>query len=150
MRAACDMQTDVFYGLDSPLSPSSPPFGGTPPISASFFNRNYASSSPMRASLQGPTFRPPVSGYRSYGTLTNHPFHNAPLARDDGGEGSGGGGRSGRFPGTGTSTPNSIRSRMGRSRSGSTVDASRGGPMNQWKLWQMCGLFCCLGRREDE
>lgn len=154
-RSAYDQQkTNItLWVLESPLSPSASLFGGTPPISASFFSRNFASSSPMRASFQGPTFRPPVSGYRSYGSLTNHPFHNAPLARGDGGEGSGGGDRSGRFPGTGTLTPNSIRSRMGRSRSGSIVDASGGGgggPMSIWKLWQVCGFFCCLGRREDE
>lgn len=132
--------------LDSPVSPATP-LGGTPPISASFFNRNYSPSSPIRTPLQGPTFRPPTSGYRSYGTLTNHPFHNAPLARSDRGEGSS---RVDSSEGR-AATPDSLRSvRQGRSRPGSVSDAIGRGATRRWKWTQLCGIFCCLGRREDE
>ncbi|KAF8473350.1 hypothetical protein BDZ91DRAFT_714479 [Kalaharituber pfeilii] len=141
----------ALHHADSPLSPATPPLGDTPPISASFFNRNYSPSNPLRAPLQGPTFRPPTSGYRSYGTLTNHPFHNAPIARSDRGEGSSRGvGRPG-YLATGVSTPDSLRSpRQGRSRAGSVSDGSGRGLMNKWKLSTICGIFCCLARTEEE
>lgn len=132
--------------VDARLSPATPPLGGTPPISASFFNRNYSPSSPIRTPPQGPTFRPPTSGYRSYGSLANHPFHSAPIARSDLGEGSSQMGGTIGFSATGTSTPDSLRSR-GRSRTGSVTDGS--GVMEKWKFWQICGIFC-LGRREED
>ena len=134
--------------VDAPLSPATPPLGGTPPVSASFFNRNYSPSSPIRTPPQGPTFRPPTSGYRSYGSLTNHPFHNAPMARSNRGEGSSQMSGNIGFSATGASTPDSLRSR-GRSRTGSIADGSGGRVMEKWKFWQICGIFC-LGRREED
>lgn len=146
---SCCQYTDYLLtnNIDSPLSPASPLPGGTPPISASFFNRNYSPSSPIHTPLQGPTFRPPTSGYRSYGTLANHPFHTAPMARSDRGEGSSRRDGSSGFPTTGVSTPDSLRSGGRRSRAGSVGHAnSTGGLIEKLKYL----FFCCLGRREVE
>ncbi|KAH8149524.1 uncharacterized protein LAJ45_06604 [Morchella importuna] len=84
-----------FYDYASPTQPlhpamsaSAPNLGGSPysssaehptsaPTASTFFSRGISSS--PRPFPHQPTFRPALSMNRSYGTLSSHPFHRAPV-----------------------------------------------------------------------
>ncbi|KAL0633736.1 hypothetical protein Q9L58_007340 [Maublancomyces gigas] len=147
-----DGDEQYYYDYASPTQPlhpvmsaSAPNLGGPPypsssehptsaPSASMFFSQGL-SSSPRQFAPHQPTFRPALSMNRSYGTLTSHPFHRAPVLTT--------------VPDPYTEnqrTPDSLESPIGRSRSGSIRDLGVWGRLCKG----FCLVCCCVSIGDDD
>lgn len=120
--------------LTGPPYPSSSEYPTSAPATSMFFPHGLPSS-PRPFPPHQPTFRPALSMNRSYGTLSSHPFHRAPVLVT--------------VPDPYTEnqrTPDSLESPIGRSRSGSLRDIGVWGRLCKG----FCLVCCCVSISDDD
>ncbi|KAG0640369.1 hypothetical protein HOY80DRAFT_19385 [Tuber brumale] len=128
------LSTSAPQYTESPYPSPSRSHPTSAPVSNSFFTRGLPPS--PRPFPHQPNFRPAVSMNRSYGTLSSHPFHRAPvLATFPGG-----------YPADNMRTPDSLQSPNSRSRAGS---------LREGGVWTkishaFCAFCCCVSVGDSE
>ncbi|PWW72033.1 hypothetical protein C7212DRAFT_360548 [Tuber magnatum] len=128
------LSTSAPQHTESPYPSPSQNHPTSAPVSNSFFTRGLPPS--PRPFPHQPNFRPAVSMNRSYGTLSSHPFHRAPILTT----------LPDNYPADNMRTPDSLRSPSSRSRVGS---------LREGGVWTnishaFCTFCCCVGVGDPE
>ncbi|RPB02513.1 hypothetical protein L873DRAFT_1673276 [Choiromyces venosus 120613-1] len=128
------LSTSAPQHTESPYPSPSQSHPTSAPVSNAFFTRGLPPS--PRPFPHQPNFRPAVSMNRSYGTLSSHPFHRAPVLTtfpDN-------------YPADNIHTPDSLRSPNSRSRAGSLREGGVWAKISH----AFCAFCCCVSVSESE